>query len=561
MPQHGEQIGPTPDWLPHERPFLPGSPSTPYFPVQFRVIHGLISLLIGITGSLGQALIQVNLPAIQGSLGLTPTQGAWLTTIYIMTNISMNLLLVKYRQQFGIRRFALVFLSLYTVAAFAHLVLDNFAMALILRAISGVGAAALTALAMFYMLQAFPASFRIGALVLGVGVSQLGSPLARVISTSLLDAAYWHGLYALEASLAALCLAAVWLFRLPIGVRIHVFEGVDALSFALLGGGMGLIVAVLGLGRIVWWFEAPWIGWCLIAAVILLAAGSVVEHRRAHPLIDTRWVATGAFLRFCLNVALVRVILSEQTVGAAGLMQALGFAQEQQRLLYAIVLAATAAGLVVSAATLTQKTIPAQFLGSVLLIAVAAFLDARSTPQTGPAELYFSQALLAFAATMFLGPSFMFGIGQLLTRGLGSIITFSVMFGVAQNLGGLFGAAMLGTLQTVRTQQHAVGLAERLTGADPTVAATLQTYGGVYASTQADPALRAADASVLLTQQVTQQATVLAFNDVFLVVGVVALVQFFYAGFLFVRLALRMKAQGGATPATPASTIPARETA
>jgi MFS family permease len=555
MPQHGEQIGPTPDWLPHERPLLPGSPSTPYFPTSFRIVHGLISLLIGVTGSLGAALVQVNLPAIQGSLGLTPTQGAWLTTIYVMTNISMNLLLVKYRQQFGIRRFALVFLSIYTVAAFAHLALDNFPMALALRAISGVGAAALTALAMFYMLQAFPASFRMGALVLGVGVSQLGAPLARVISTGLLDAAYWHGLYALEACLAAACLAAVALFRLPQGVRIHVFEGADALTFALLGGGLGLIVAVLGLGRIVWWFEAPWLGWCLAAAIILLAAGVLVEHRRAHPLIDTRWVATGAFLRFCLNVALVRVILAEQSVGAAGLMSALGLAQEQQRLLYAIVLAATAAGIVISAMTLNQKTLAPQFLLSVLLIAVGSFLDAGATPQIGPVNLFVSQALLAFAAAMFLGPSFMFGIGQLLTRGLGSIITFSVMFGVAQNLGGLFGAAMLGTFQTVRTQVHAVGLAERLTGADPSVAATLQGYAGVYASTQADPAFRAADASALLTQQLTQQANVLAFNDVFLVVGVVALLQFFYAGFLFFLLARRMAA------AAPPTTLPARETA
>ena len=122
-------------------PLIPGSPSTPDFPLPFRIVHALISVLIGVTGSLGTALISVNLPAIQGSLGLTPTQGAWLTTVYIMTNISMNLLLVKYRQQFGIRRFALVFLSLYTVAAFAHLALDNFAMALVLRAISGVGAA------------------------------------------------------------------------------------------------------------------------------------------------------------------------------------------------------------------------------------------------------------------------------------------------------------------------------------------------------------------------------------------------------------------------------------
>ncbi len=560
MPQHGEQIGPVPDWLPHERPLMPGSPSTPAFPTHFRIIHGLISLLIGITGSLGTALVSVNLPAIQGSLGLSPVQGAWLTTIYVMTNISMNLLLVKYRQQFGIRRFALVFLTLYTVTAFAHLLLDNFAMALLLRAISGVGAAALTALAMFYMLQAFPASFRMGALVLGVGVSQLGAPLARLISTGLLDAAYWHGLYALEACLAAACLAAVTLFRLPQGVRIHVFEGMDILTFGLLGGGLGLLVAVLGLGRIVWWFEAPWLGWCLAAAVILLVAGALVEHGRTHPLIDTRWVATGAFLRFCLNVALVRVILSEQSVGAAGLMQALGLAQEQQRLLYGVVLAATAAGIVTSAMTLNQKTLAPQFLGSILLIAMGSFLDAQATVQTAPANLFVSQALLAFAAAMFLGPSFMFGIGQLLTRGLGSIITFSVMFGVAQNLGGLFGASMLGTLQTVRAQSHAVGLAERLTGTDPTVAATLQAYAGVYAPTQADPAFRAADASALLTQQLTQQANVLAFNDVFLVVGLIALLQFAYAGFLFFLLARRMAASPP-PPAPAAPSAPARETA
>ncbi len=556
MPRHGETIGQTPDWLPHERPLIPGSPSTPDFPLPFRIVHALISVLIGVTGSLGTALISVNLPAIQGSLGLTPTQGAWLTTIYVMTNISMNLLLVKYRQQFGIRRFTLVFLSLYTVAAFAHLFLDNYPMALALRAISGVGAAALSALAMFYMLQAFPASFRMGALVLGVGVSQLGAPLARVISTGLLDAAYWHGLYALEACLAAACLAAVLLFRLPHGVRIHVFEKTDALTFALLGGGLGLIVAVLGLGRVVWWFEAPWLGWCLATAVVMIAIASLVEHGRVHPLIDTRWVATAAFLRFCLNIALVRLILSEQSVGAAGLMNVLGLAAEQQRLLYGVVLLATVAGVVVSAATLNQKTLAPQFLGSILLIAVGAFLDARATVLTAPVNLYLSQALLAFAAAMFLGPAFMFGIGQLLTRGLGSIITFSVMFGVAQNLGGLFGASLLGTLQTVRAQHHAVYLAEHLTGSDPAVAATLQAYGGAYAATQGDPAFRAADGVALLTQQLVQQANILAFNDVFRVIGAIAVAQFFYAALLFVLLAVRMKRQGVQAPAPPSSPTP-----
>jgi hypothetical protein len=41
-------------------------------------------------------------------------------------------------------------------------------------------------------------------------------------------------------------------------------------SFA--GAGMALICAVLSLGRLDWWFEAPWIGWSLALAVVLIVA-------------------------------------------------------------------------------------------------------------------------------------------------------------------------------------------------------------------------------------------------------------------------------------------------
>lgn len=60
----GDTIGETPDWAPHERPMIPGSPSTPDMPPQTRVAFGLTGLLLGVTGGMGTAILSANLPAI-----------------------------------------------------------------------------------------------------------------------------------------------------------------------------------------------------------------------------------------------------------------------------------------------------------------------------------------------------------------------------------------------------------------------------------------------------------------------------------------------------------------
>ena len=98
-------------WLPHEKPTLPGSPSTPLHSPAKRLAYGLVGLLVAITGGLGNALVTANLVFLQGALGATTAEMAWLPAAYVMTNVSMNLLLVKFRQQFGLRAFTEVFLG------------------------------------------------------------------------------------------------------------------------------------------------------------------------------------------------------------------------------------------------------------------------------------------------------------------------------------------------------------------------------------------------------------------------------------------------------------------
>ena len=224
---------------------IPGSPATLDMSPGRRLKYGLVGLLLGLTASLGTALVTVNLNQIQGELGLSPVQGVWLSSVYVMANVAMNLLLLKYRQQFGITRFIKVFLTIYVVAAVAEFFATTYASSLIVRIVSGVTGAGMTAVTIFYMMQAVPAKYKLQGLLVGIGITQLGMPLARVISPILNDHGGWHSISALEAGLALASLAGVMLVRLPPGMRVHAFERKDILSFLLFAAGLASLIGVL----------------------------------------------------------------------------------------------------------------------------------------------------------------------------------------------------------------------------------------------------------------------------------------------------------------------------
>ncbi|MDU6390777.1 MAG: MFS transporter, partial [Pantoea sp.] len=119
------------EWLPHEKPMLPGSPSTPIHSPPKRIAFGLIGLLISLTGALSNALVTANLTNLQGTFGAYSNEIAWLPAVYVMGNISINLLLVKFRQQFGLRVFTEAFLVLYVLVAFFHLFANDLSSAII----------------------------------------------------------------------------------------------------------------------------------------------------------------------------------------------------------------------------------------------------------------------------------------------------------------------------------------------------------------------------------------------------------------------------------------------
>ncbi|MBB6190161.1 MFS family permease [Sphingobium wenxiniae] len=514
-------------FAPHERPMMPGSPATPDHPLRRRVGYFAAGILIGLTGGFVNGLLTANLPQIQGALGLTSEEAGWLTAAYSMTNVCMSLLLIKFRQQFGIQRFTRIFLFAFLILNVVQLFVHNYGTELIVRAASGVVASGLSTLGLFYFMQAMPAKWRLKGLVLGIGVSQVALPLARVISPALLISGDIQNLFLFELGLTLLSLAAVSLLRLPPSERIEAFEPIDFLTFAFFAPGIALLCAILVQGRIVWW-STPWIGYALAASIVLIGIALIIEHNRANPLLNTRWLASADVVRFAIVAASMRLLLSEQNFGASGLLAVVGMGQEQLVPFYAVVTGATVLGLIASMIFLNPMDLLRPVAFSCGLIAVAAFLDADSSNLTRPAQLYLTQAMIAFAAIYFMGPTMLSGVLHALAKGPSHIVSFAAIFGISQQLGGIGGASLLGTFQTVRERFHSEMLAQSILPTDPQVALRLQQLGGAYSRTLGDPALRQAEGTVLLSQQVSREAAILAFNDVFLLIGSIATIGLVY---------------------------------
>jgi MFS family permease len=510
------------DFAPHERSPLPGAPATPDHPFGRRLLYLGISILIGLTGGLGNALVQVNSLYLQGSLGLYQDEIAWLPAVYVMTNVPTGMVLIKYRQQFGLRSFVLIFQALYCLLTFAHLFVSGFAAAIAVRAASGIAASALTTLSLNYAIQAFPATSRLKGIAIGISVPQLAIPIARLFSTDLLAIDQWRALYLFEFGLAVLSFAAIALFRLPPSVREKSFELLDIPTTVIFTAALTLVCAVLGLGRFAWWTDTAWIGWALAGCIPLFGLVVLIEYHRANPIIDVRWLGTADFLRFVMVGTVARIVLSEQTYGSVGLLTALGFTNDQLFTFSMLTVLGAIGGIVASAIIVGPNRLTQVVALAIGIVAICAFVDSYSTNLTRAPQLYITQTLIAFATTLYIGPAILVGFAKVLAQGGKQLTSFIVLFSATQSLGGLIGTALLSTYQIYSEKQHSFDIVQHLNPSDPLVAQALQQSGGRLGSLILDPSLRAAMGASSLAQRVTSEANVLAYNDVFRLVAIIA---------------------------------------
>lgn len=99
----------------------------------------------------------------------------------------------------------------------------------------------------------------------------------------------------------------------------------DMISFTCFACGVAALSAFLVQGRIVWWDKIE-LGQLLLVALIGRGITLMMESNRKEPMIKLDWLRSKELLWLGLTAAFLRMVMSEQNVGSAGLLTALAWA-------------------------------------------------------------------------------------------------------------------------------------------------------------------------------------------------------------------------------------------
>ncbi len=494
-------------------------------------VYVLGSVLLFLTQGLGMNLALANLTQVQGSLSATSIEAGWLSAAYMAPNVSLSIALVKIRAQYGLRRFAEISIAGFVVVSLMNVFVSDLHSAIVVRFISGIAAAPMSTLGFLYMLEAFPPARKLTVgLALALTCTTISAPITRLISPTLIEYGQWHALYTLEMALALIALPIIYLLPLTPVPHAKVIQRMDILSYLLVAVAFGCLAVVLTMGRLYWWFEAPWLGVLLVVSIATLTTAVLIELYRPVPLIDVRWIASKEIVHFAAVLLIFRLVASEQSTVAANFYQQLGLQFEQVATLYWIILAAAIGGGLLCAALMNPEHAERVHILALGLLAAGAYMDSQATSLTRPEQMYLSQAMIASGTALFLPPAMARGFKAALAKGPSYILSFIVIFLFTQSIGSLIGSAAFGTFVTIREKFHSNLLAEQIVLSNPLVAQRVNQLSAAYAKVMGDKTLLGGEGTVLLSQQVTREAYILAYNDAFLLASAVAL--FALAGLL-----------------------------
>ncbi|CDZ68283.1 Major facilitator superfamily (MFS), partial CDS, partial [Neorhizobium galegae bv. orientalis] len=200
-----------------------------------------------------------------------------------------------------------------------------------------------------------------------------------------------------------------------------------------------------------------------------------------------------------------------------------------------IILVCSIAGPLAAALLVTAERIPAMIMISLLFVAIGAYIDSYSSDLTRAPQFYVTQGLISFATTFFIGPALLFGLVRVLAQGGDKLSSFVILFAVTQSMGSLVGSALVQSFQFVAERYHSTRLVAYITGMNPVVDNSILGISARYSGVVSDPSELVAISIQTMAQQTTQQANILAYNDTFRMISLLAALTACFLGWVIAR--------------------------
>ncbi|GAA5095876.1 MFS transporter [Bartonella acomydis] len=465
---------------------------------------------------LGANVVQSNIVHLTGGFHATLTETTWLVAAYMAPNVSVAIMLIKIRYQFGLRAFAELSILGFVLVCVLQLFVTDLRSALIIRFFAGIAAAPMASLALLYMMEAFaPAKKFTVALSLNYMNAALAAPLSRLISPGLLESGGFSSLSALEMGLVLISLGCIYALPLTPVVRNKAIQKLDWLSYGLIALGLGLNAVIMSVGILYWWYEAPWIGWGLALAVASLTIAIIIELNREKPLIDLRWLFSKEMVQSVLILLIFHVFLLERSTLAVGFFNLFGLLNREMAPMYFAIIVGTLLGGAVCVFFLRVGREDYFYLVSLGCLALGAYLGSHVNHLTQPQDMMFSQGLVSFSYALFLPPALCRGFVISGERGPRYVLSFIAVFLLTQVTGGLMGAACFGSLQFFFAHKNFESLTQNIVVIDPLISGEVNTLFSSHYGVSISQFLADEQGTSGLIKKFKLTANIFAYGDVF----------------------------------------------
>jgi DHA2 family multidrug resistance protein len=463
------------------------------------------------------SVVNVSLPHIQGSLSAGLDEVTWVLTSYLVSNAIVIPLSGWLASLFGRKRYLLFSVLLFVGSSVVCGAAPSLGVLVFARVFQGIGGGGLQPLSQAILLETFPQEEHGMAMAFfGMGVV-LAPILGPVVGGWVTDHLTWRWIFYinLPAGVLAVLLILV-LIQDPSYIRKKHLR-MDRWGLFFLAVGLGALQIVLDKGQRDDWFSSRFILYSSVISASALLTFVFVELRTSHPVVDLRTFrhrsfAAGSTIMFAGFLSLFGTLvllplylqdLMNYTALWAGLVLGPG---------------GLASFLIMPVAgVLMRKGVnPRTLLAfGLMIMAYSMWLMSAFNLNASFFAISWPRVVMGFGIGLFFVP---LAAGTFVGISKEETGNASGIFNLLRNLGGSFGVAIGTTVLARRVQVHQNFLVENVT---PYSLAFQSYYAQVrqWLETHDPSASFGHGPLAAVYQEVLRQASMLAFNDSFLLLS------------------------------------------
>ncbi|MDD5543080.1 MAG: DHA2 family efflux MFS transporter permease subunit [Acidobacteriia bacterium] len=471
---------------------------------------------------LDSTVVNVSIPHIAGSMGVTNAEATWTMTTYLVANAIVLPMTGWLANYFGRRRLFIICLWSFTFASVLCGAAPSLGFMLFFRVLQGMSGGILVPIAQAIMLESFPPEKR-GRAMAAFAIIIIFAPIVGPILGGFITDNYsWRWVFYINVPVGAFAflLANALVFDPPYIRRKH--NVIDYFGLALLAIGLGSLEIVLDNGELKDWFGSPFIRNFSFLAAAALVVFIFWELSTDHPVVDLhllkdRNFSAGLLLMTTLGMVLygsivLQPIYLQTLMGYTALLSGLTLAPRGvTSLLFAPL-----------AGRLTEKKDARWLIAfGVIMTSLTLWMMSHWNLQTDFRALMLPNLIQGAGIVFLFVPLTTATMAYISNENMGMA---SGLYNLMRNMGGSAGIAFVNTLLSRRLQFHHERLAEHITPYNPAMQQALHRLPTLLFQHGVPSGNTKALSYGMIHGELSRQAAMLAFIDNFWMLGLIFLI-------------------------------------